>query len=423
MRSRRWVLGFSLTCVLVVGALHILRAGPRAEEGRPNSDLPIKVVNASNLPPGDIPAVRTPLGIPDDYKPWIVQVKNKELLIVAFHQEMIPSEQGRRYSERAVFWRSKDGGRTWGPREERKDMPGREFSLNRMPDGTLLMPCMLLADDIANKDRYHYSMLYRSTDGGRKWTQERIGPDGFPPRGETVSDWSIIEAPDMEKPGRRMMMLGVSMQEAKRRAPDYVYLWRSWDNGKTWDKTVIPDTGSWSDVDGFFSQSVTYCTRVGKLLHTTRVDGTGPHWKIPGVEPPQGAGDQLDRTMLWDSTNHGLTWRRHHGTGTFGTYGEMYPRFLRLRDERLLLTFTVRSNSTDGYPLGLRAVISQDDGDTWNFGHDRLVISYVNEGASGGGFGNTIQLADETLVSVYSYRGKDGKTHVEAVHWSLPSNR
>ena len=80
----------------------------------------------------------------------------------------------------------------------------------------------------------------------------------------------------------------------------------------------------------------------------------------------------------------------------------------------------MRSNSTDGYPLGLRAIISYDDGETWNFKQDRLVISCVNEGASGGGYGNTIQLDDGMLVSVYSYRGTDTKTHVEAVRWQLP---
>jgi len=42
-----------------------------------------------------------------------------------------------------------------------------------------------------------------------------------------------------------------------------------------------------------------------------------------------------------------------------------------------------------------------------------------NVGRSGG-FGNTVQLDDGTLMSVYSYRGEDTKTHVEAVRWTLP---
>ena len=81
---------------------------------------------------------------------------------------------------------------------------------------------------------------------------------------------------------------------------------------------------------------------------------------------------------------------------------------------------SVRSGSTDGYPLGVRAILSNDDGDTWDFRHDRMVISNENQGASGGGFGNTIQNPDGSLVSCYSYRGQDGKTHIEAVRWQLP---
>ena len=95
-------------------------------------------------------------------------------------------------------------------------------------------------------------------------------------------------------------------------------------------------------------------------------------------------------------------------------------RFLRLQDGRLLLTFTVRSNSTDGYSLGLRAIISTDDGKSWNFRRDRLVLSSVNHGASGGGFGNTVQLKEGALVSCYSYRVKEGMPHVETIRWSLP---
>ena len=104
----------------------------------------------------------------------------------------------------------------------------------------------------------------------------------------------------------------------------------------------------------------------------------------------------------------------------FGTYGEMYPRFTKLADGRLMLTFTVRSGSTDGNPPGVRAILSNDDGDTWDFRHDRLVISYENKGASGGGFGNTVQNPDGSLVSVYSYRKPDGKTYIETVRWELP---
>ena len=121
--------------------------------------------------------------------------------------------------------------------------------------------------------------------------------------------------------------------------------------------------------------------------------------------------DNGDRSMLWISTDAGRSWRKHADGERFGTYGEMYPRFLKLADGRLMLTFTVRSGSTDGFPLGLRAILSEDDGDTWDFRRDRLVISYENTGSSGGGFGNTVQTPDGSLVSVYSYR-KAGRKDV-----------
>lgn len=402
-------------CMLAPG----LRAVADETPGRP-----IRIVRPRLLSGHDVPAARTALGLPNDYKPWIVRLLNGDLLIVAFCFGGAPSNElpkGTPYLERAIFWRSKDDGKTWGPREERPDIHGREFALTCLSDGTLLMPCHFLANDAANKSGYTYSKVFRSVDHGKTWTETRVGPEGFPAKAGTVTDWNAVELPDPERPGKTMVQLGISMQYGGKDAAKHVRLWRSRDSGATWDKSVIPDTDNWSDVDGFFSQSVTYRTAAGALLHPVRVDASGPHWKLPlakGAE--QKSGDQDDRTMLWKSTDNGKTWRRHKDNGVFGTYGEMYPRFLRLHDKRLLLTFTVRSNTTDGQPLGLRAIISRDDGETFDFTSDRIVISDKNHGASGGGFGNTIQLKDNTLVSCYSYRGQDNKTHVEAVRWTLP---
>ena len=392
--------------------------------GRGDSS-PIKVFNPRLLPGGDIPAVRTPLGIANDYKPWVVRLDGQALLMVAFCYGPLPGATGAdqdAYWERAVFWRSSDGGHSWGPRQERPDVPGREFSLNRLADGTLIMLCHLLSRDATNRAGHSYSKVFRSTDDGRTWSETRIGPEGFPPNPQTASDWTVVEVPDEDRPGKVMTMLGVSVQHGGKLAPAHVFLWRSRDSGRTWDKSLNPDTRGWIDVDGFFSQSTTYRCASGRLLHPVRVDRTGPHWKLPGARNfEQEAGDQGDRMMLWESIDNGRSWRRHRGHGTFGTYGEMYPRFLRLRDGRLLLTFTVRSNSTtDGHALGLRAIISHDDGRSWDFTRDRLVIDAKNQGASGGGFGNTIQMDDGGLVSCYSYRGGDAKAHIEAIRWRLP---
>ena len=358
---------------------------------------PIRVLNPTALPAGEIPAYRVPLGIPEDYKPWIARLKSGDLLVAAFHAGRNPVR------EYAVFWRSTDGGLSWGPREPRPDVPGREFSLSVLSDGTILMPCHFLRQDSQNKAGKTVSMLYRSGDNGKTWSVTEAGPvnidrDALEIRGTTV--------------------LGVS----RGRTPD-AFFWRSTDSGRTWDRTFRPETGGWDDVDGFFGQSTTFKAPSGKLLHVVRVDRRGKYWEIPGRKLKREAGDQGDRMMLWESGDRGATWKRHREHGTFGTYGEMYPRFLRLGGDKILLTFTVRSNATDGQPLGVRAIVSRDDGGTWDFTRDRLVIDAQNRPPatnSGGGYGNTVRLDDGTLVSVYSYRGEDGKTHVRTVRWRLP---
>ena len=400
--NRSWFVALAgLAFIIIVVAL------PFASAGEQNSrSCLITIVKARALVGDDIPSMRTPLGIPNDYKPFLARPRGGDLLIVVFCFGAIEGIDG--YAERAVFWYSTDGGRTWGPREERIDLQGREFGLAALSNGTLLMTCHWLGRDVFNPTKYVYSKVFRSTDEGRTWSGTTIGPDGFADLAQTAADWMAIEIPDAEIPGRFVTCLGVSMQHGAENAPKVVCFWRSGDSGRTWDKSLHPDTAGWVDVDGFFSQTLTFRSASGMLLHPVRVDRTGPHWHISGTPEKlmRESGDQGDRMMMWESVDDGRTWRKQHTHGTFGTYGEMYPWFLQLSDGRLLLTFTVRSNSTDGHGLGLRAIFGGADGRTWDFTHDRIVISDVNHGSSGGGFGNTVQLPDGNLVSAYSYRGE-----------------
>ena len=92
-----------------------------------------------------------------------------------------------------------------------------------------------------------------------------------------------FEIPDADRPGHFLTCLGVSMQHGGNNAPKMMRIWRSRDSGKTWDKSLCPDTAGWIDVDGFFSQTLTFRTSRGLLLHPVRVDRGGPHWHIPGT--------------------------------------------------------------------------------------------------------------------------------------------
>ena len=130
---------------------------------------PIRIVNPQTLLGDETPAVRVPLGIPNDYKPFIAQLGNGELLVVAFCFGPIEGVKG--YAERALFWRSKDGGKTWGPREERLDIQGREFGLTALSDGTLLLTCHWLSRDVFNPSKHTHSKIFRSTDNGKTWSE------------------------------------------------------------------------------------------------------------------------------------------------------------------------------------------------------------------------------------------------------------
>jgi hypothetical protein len=76
--------------------------------------------------------------------------------------------------------------------------------------------------------------------------------------------------------------------------------------------------------------------------------------------------------------------------------------------------------------LGVQAVLGRDipDGFDFDLDHDRIIIESktpINQ-VSGGGFGPTVQLADGTFVTAYSYRlGKANRhVHTDVVRWRLP---
>ena len=102
-----------------------------------------------------------------DYKPWVAQLSNGELLIIAFAPSpghsggSVPPNPKGTTEEHAVLWRSSDGGLSWGPRTFRNDLNGREWSLNVLADGTILAPNALLSAD--RNFNGTYAWLHRST--------------------------------------------------------------------------------------------------------------------------------------------------------------------------------------------------------------------------------------------------------------------
>ena len=404
------------TLLLMVSAP---KADPdRAFERRPVTSLPVRIDNPRTIPTWSLPAGRTALGT--GYKPNLVLLPDGTLLLVAlFNDHRFP---GGKYREWTGLWRSLDGGRTWSGRTEAKGLIGREQVLTCTSRGTILATSLLLVRDANSLDDCITSWLHRSTDNGKTWQRIRATLDGDlrngidPALGSSTSP-NVLELPD------GTLLMGVStgtMHDWTSAASAVAYLWKSTDDGVTWDKSRRIDiAANYRAGYGFFADGFLYRNDAGALLHWCRI-GESPMYPMNDGRPVPTRDSSKDRMMWTKSADGGRTWGP---LDNFGDYGSHFPRVIKLRDGRLLLTYTQRALT---YPLGLRAVLSRDDGETWDFEHDRIVIEGRTPwGAeSGGGFGNTVQLTDGTLVSCYSYNaaepGRKSETRIEIVRWKLP---
>jgi photosystem II stability/assembly factor-like uncharacterized protein len=365
-----------------------------------DADNTIAIQDPLRLPPDPIPCERIAIGEPDDYKPCIARMPDGELLITAFHQH---KREGNKVMEQILLFRSKDGGKSWS-RPEKLDVLGREPYLTVLPDGTIFITVHLLTQDVRNCWGYTCGFLHRSTDRGRTWESIRIESENLKPKANNTLSRNVLRLHD------GTLLLGVDYHNG---GPCFV--WRSTDNGKTWDKTQTCVPKGFRTQYAFFGGETWFWqAKSGRIWALVRVDSN--EFPMQG-RPIQSKDDQDDHFMLWSSTDGAKTFDR---VSDFGDYGEMYMSLLRLQDRRLLLTFTVRKRQP---PLGVRAIPGRetDDGFEFDFAHDRVMLdTKTGSRYQGGGFGPTVQLDDGTLVTACSYRGEDNKTHLEVIRWKLP---
>jgi hypothetical protein len=420
-------------------------------------------------------AARSAFGIRDDYKPGLAVLGNGDLLVATRHGNTGAGGQKRFH---AIIHRSTTGGDTWTRDDSFVHLYGAEFHLHCLASGTVL----LVAGGGPDGGR-----IFRSVDNAASFQLVQDWPAARSNYSAHELGWSIVEVS-----AAAATATGATL-------PSGIYafpgnrIWRSVDDGEHFAHHVSAAVeGGWADVDTFFGQSATpFLGAGGVLWHVTRV-GVDAHW------------DETDGAQLWSSTSGGRTWQcetqaaggwcRHHpctmirkphandppvvrtphaqcgrSDRGFGHPGTMYPHMLRLADGRVLLTFTQRCNGAsgygygtlgppsasnapacakvpDGYGTGLRGLIAAD-GSSFDFSKDVIIINAQDDsfdvfpaGGCGCGFGRTVQLADGSLVSVYSKMNATEvnansaaaagcqndcpslfSSHLEVVRWQLPS--
>ena len=375
----------------------------------------VVVENASALMPR-LPAERVAVGVPHDYKPCLLKMPDGELLLIAFH-----APRGKSVgAEYCFLYRSSDGGRTWSEREE-LDFEGREPYFSMTKSGVIFVSVHVLPAARGNTEGYTYSYLYRSEDGARTWDWTKVPydetlrasrRDGQHPEKDGVgTSRNVIELQD------GTLFFGVSSSHGA------VMSWRSTDDGRTWEKRPAgkfggPDIATYHG--SVHNEAFLYQAASGDLLSIKRV-ALEHYPPVESTERPASPTDQYHRMVLYRSKDGGDNWTMEE-IGSY--YGEMYPSVTQLNDDRMLFTFTQRTAVPPNKPpLGVRAVLGEaiHDGFKFHFDRDRIVLSAKTPPhlTSGGGFGPTVQLDDDTLVTSYSYRDVENVTHIEVVRWRL----
>ena len=376
----------------------------------------VQITNPKSLGVDHLPVERIRVGIPEDYKPCLAKLPNGELLLTGFYA----SKQGGVPAEYCFLYRSSDGGRTWSKRRQ-LEILGREPYFSVISDGTLFISTHVLTAARGNTEGYTYSYLYRSTDGGRNWQGTKIAyskilaearKDGKRPEKATaITGRNVLELHDGS------LLFTVASQHGSET------LWRSQDKGITWDKTQTCNFDTLDHANyawAVLQESTLWQAPDGQLLAVCRVSSKS-YPPLQGGDIPQTNVDHYERMVLYRSEDEGHNWK-YEEIGSY--YGEMYQHLLRLNDDRLLFTFTMRAAvDPQKPPLGVRAVlgVEKPDGFVFQFQQDRIELDTKTAPGqhSGGGFGNTVEFDDGTLVTSCSYRLADTTTHCEVIRWKL----
>ncbi len=294
---------------------------------------------------------------------------------------------------RILSSRSGDGGRHWSEPRVLVDGPDSEgnLALGVLRDGTVLLgyeTFQILRDKEGPPARYLAYQVMRSSDHGRSWSSPVKIPDD-PESLALASYSSILQLPD----GTVLMPLYAYVEgeegEASRKSSPrhFSYVYRSRDGGRSWGDRSLIAAG--------FNETNLVRLKSGKLLAAMREEQ-----KPPG------------RSALAESSDGGRHWSRPR----YVTGASQHPAgLLQMPDGTIVLSHGVRHP-----PYGAQALLSRDEGQTWDRTR-KLMLGYHSWG--GGGYPCTIRLDSGHLLTLYygnSRQGGQSFPFVEAVRWNLP---
>lgn len=323
---------------------------------------------------------------PDQMYAWpgLTRINERELLVSASERKSHHGPEGR-----TVVIRSTDNGQTWQLPQElyNSELDDRDANLLTMPDGTLVLTSFTNDQFMDGKETYppewrartervtgkmREELLgpwsLRSFDGGTTWeTVPNRLPLGAHAGPSLLSDGSLIYIGHM--PAEDGILMGVT---------------KSFDAGKTWEvignvpgERVINENGV-----------------LWPILNENHVLEISPGKLISMFRSAPDGSKQLFQS---NSEDNGKTWSEPVETPIWG----YPPHLLRLQSGPILCSYGHRRK-----PYGIRAVLSYDDGKTWDL--DNIIRVYEwPENPPDQGYPVAVELSPGEMYTVFYCSYKD----------------
>ncbi len=225
-------------------------------------------------------------------------------------------------------------------------------------------------------DHLHGGWLLVSSDHGHNWSEARRGPDSIH-GGLELEDGSLLVA-------------------SYRRQKNHVGVYKAPTLDSDW--ALVSTVHSPSPDSIRFGEPHVVQLKSGRILMMIR----------PTAIPYDDKDPRLNLWLSW-SDDEGETWSAPEETPLWG----FPPHILQLQDGRVLVTYGHRRA-----PFGQRAAISRD-GITWQ---NTDIITLRDDASNHDlGYPASLEIAPDTVLTVYYQRQKEGKVDILGTLWVVPS--